>query len=158
MTSYGAPQRSEPSGTGVLHETDACARSSPGFGNPVSKVTSILIYYDGSVEARCALRRAAELVRSCESEVHVLAVAETLSAIAASAGLLTDVAYGEIIDRAWHTLDEALADLGAHGTDARGYVSHGRVVDCIARQAALVDADLIVIGYRHRRSLQRWWR
>lgn len=123
----------------------------------MSRTQSILIYYDGSAEAKCALSRTEDLALSRGGEVHVLTVAETLSAIVASAGMLSDVACSDILTKAWHTLDEALVQLTTHGTSARGYVSHGRVVDCIAHHAALVDADMIVVGYRYRRGMERWW-
>jgi nucleotide-binding universal stress UspA family protein len=122
-----------------------------------STALSILLYYDGSDEAKHALRRAADLALPHGGALHVLTVAQTLPAIAASAGMLSDLAYGHLLDCGWRTLDEAVATLSAHGALAQGHLAHGPVVESIAKQAALVDADMIVIGLRHRRSFARWW-
>lgn len=139
------------------------AASAPVLSPPASAlfavaVPSILLYYDGSAEAKRALRRAAEYALARAATIHVLTVAETLPAIAASTGLLSDIAYGEILDKGWRTLDEALAALREHGAHAQGHLAHGAVVENIARHATLVDADTIVMGFRHRHLIERWWR
>jgi hypothetical protein len=62
-----------------------------------------------------------------------------------------------MISTAWRLLDDALARLRAKGIQACGNVAHGRVPECIARQAMIVDAQVIVIGYRHRNGWRRWF-
>jgi Universal stress protein family len=66
-------------------------------------------------------------------------------------------AYVEIASATAILLDEAVLCLKARGTTVHGHVSLGRVVDCIAEHAAIVDADVIVLGYRQRSRLARWW-
>jgi nucleotide-binding universal stress UspA family protein len=122
-----------------------------------SRHPSVLVYYDGSTEALLALERLALLASLRRATIHVLAVADMTTAIVSTAGALTDAACSDMISAAWRLLDDALARLRANGIRACGDVAHGRVPECIARQAALVDADVIVIGYRHRHGWRRWF-
>jgi nucleotide-binding universal stress UspA family protein len=117
----------------------------------------ILISYDGSAEARSALNRAGEFALTCGREIYVLAVVDTASAVASSLGMAGSTAYVEIASATAILLDEAVLCLKARGTTVHGHVSLGRVVDCIAEHAAIVDADVIVLGYRQRSRLARWW-
>jgi nucleotide-binding universal stress UspA family protein len=126
-------------------------------GVPVSHPQSILVYYDGSVEAKSALDRIGELALSSGRAIHVLAVIDIVSAVASSVGMLSDIACSHIVAATSDMLDKALLHLTAQGAIAHGHVSYGRPADCIARHAALVNADVIVIGYRGRRGRKRWW-
>jgi nucleotide-binding universal stress UspA family protein len=117
---------------------------------------SILVYYDGSAEAKCALERTGKLASSCGKKVHVLVVTDTVSAIASSAGMLSGAAYSVMVGATSVILDEAVLHLTAQGTVPRGHASQGGVVDAITRHAALVDADMIVVGYRRLRGLAKW--
>ncbi|WP_079481965.1 universal stress protein [Paraburkholderia hospita] len=127
-------------------------------GAPVSVNQAILIYYDGSTEGKRALYRAGEMAFSPGAEIHVLAVVDVMSAIVSSAGLLSDIACSDIVKKTWSVLDEALDHLSAKDIAACGHLGYGQVVECIARYANLVDADVIIIGYRLRRGLSTWWR
>jgi nucleotide-binding universal stress UspA family protein len=122
----------------------------------MSQPRSILVYYDGSAEAKCALERTGKLALSCGKEVHVLVVTDTVSAIASSAGMLSGAACSDMVEATSVMLNEAVLHLTAQGTAPRGHTSQGVVVDCITRHAALVDADMIVIGYRKVRGLAKW--
>jgi nucleotide-binding universal stress UspA family protein len=53
-------------------------------------------------------------------------------------------------------LKEALDHLRESGTVARGHVAAGNVVDSMARHAALIDADMLVLGHRNLHGLARW--
>jgi nucleotide-binding universal stress UspA family protein len=118
---------------------------------------SILIYYDGSQEAGSALRRMGRLASAPTTQIHVLTVADTTSAIAWSTGMMSDLTYIEIEATAQMVLNEALDMLTKSGIMAAGHVAFGNVVDSIVQRADLLNADVIVVGHRGRRGLARWW-
>ncbi|HEX2656552.1 MAG TPA: universal stress protein [Trinickia sp.] len=122
----------------------------------MSQCEPIVIYYDGSDEAKCALVRTNDLAMSRGTDVHVLTVVDIKSAIAWGSGVLSEIAYRDMLDAAWCNVEEAVAQLRDNGTVAKGYVAHGSVIDCIGRHAALVNAKAIVVGYVNA-SPSKWW-
>ncbi|MFM0150472.1 universal stress protein [Paraburkholderia sp. RL18-085-BIA-A] len=122
----------------------------------MSESGSILVYYDGSAEGKCALEHTAKLALSCGKKVHVLVVTDNVASVALSAGMLSGAACSDMVEGTSVILDEAVRHLTAQGTVPTGHASLGVVVDSVIRHAALVDADMIVIGHRKPRGLAKW--
>jgi nucleotide-binding universal stress UspA family protein len=122
----------------------------------MSQCEPIVIYYDGSDEAKCALARTNDLAMSRATDVHVLTVVDIKSAIAWGSGVLSEIAYRDMLDAAWCNVEEAVSQLRDNGIVAQGYVDHGSVIDCIGRHASLVNAKAIVVGYVNA-SPSKWW-
>jgi len=118
---------------------------------------TILLCYDGSREGRKALRQGADLARVLGAQTHLLAVLDTRTQIAHSAGLLTDLACSQFEASAQEVLAEGVASLKARGLQATGHFAHGLPVDEIAALAKDLNADLVIVGHRCRRGLSRWW-
>jgi nucleotide-binding universal stress UspA family protein len=106
----------------------------------------ILIYYDGTEEARSAL----------DAHTHVLTVVDTGAAIMSTAGLLCDLAYVGIENTTRDLLKEALDHMKASDIMVTGHIAVGNVVNSIAQHAEMLDADLLVVGHRIRRGIARW--
>jgi nucleotide-binding universal stress UspA family protein len=119
--------------------------------------SNLLLYYDGSPESRSALLRVTRLAYALSATVHVLSVVDIGLAVGSSLGNLSDVACRQIEGMVTQTLQEALDHLTENGTVARGYVAAGNVVDSMGRYAGLLNADLLVLGYRNPRGMARWW-
>jgi nucleotide-binding universal stress UspA family protein len=118
---------------------------------------NLLVYYDGSPEARSALLRVTRLAHALRATVHVLSLVDIGLAVGSSLGNLSDVACRQIEETVRLILQEALDHLTESGTVARGYVETGSVVDSMATYAGLLDADLLVLGHRNARGIARWW-
>jgi nucleotide-binding universal stress UspA family protein len=124
----------------------------------MSKPSRILLYYDGTREARSALRHTAELALALNAHADVLAVVDTVSAVAASGWYLSDLACASMQDAALITLREAVDHMEGSGVPVRGHMAHGDVVDSISTHAGMLDSDILVLGHRPRTGLARWWR
>jgi nucleotide-binding universal stress UspA family protein len=123
----------------------------------MSKPSKILLYYDGTREAKTALRHAAELALALEAHTDVLAVVDTTSTIAATGWYLSDLACACVQDAAMITLREALDHMEDSGVPVRGHMACGDVVDSISTHAGLLNSDILVVGHRPRSGLARWW-
>ena len=122
----------------------------PGYYN-------LLVYYDGSPESRLALLRVTRLGCALSATVHVLSVLNIDTAISRSVGFVSDTACLLMEDEAREAQTQALEHLRENGVVAHGYVATGNVVDSMARYASLLNADLLVLGYRNARGLARWF-
>jgi nucleotide-binding universal stress UspA family protein len=116
----------------------------------------IVLAYDGTVEGRAALREGALLAKACGAQAYLLSVAPQ------SAGLmLGDSALpGAIVqeNQAYReVLAEGLERLRALGMSPQSALVSGEPIEAIAAYARQVEADLVVVGYRHRSALARWW-
>ncbi len=122
----------------------------------MSKPSRILLYYDGTREARVALQRAADFAHALDAHTDVLAVVDTGAALAATGWYLSDLACATIQDQALITLREALDHMAGNGIEAKGHVAFGDVVDSISRHAGMLNSDMLVVGHRPRGKLARW--
>ena len=116
----------------------------------------ILIYYDGSAEAKSALVRAGRMAVALDAHTHVLTVVDTGTSVVSTAGLLCDLAYVGIENTTRDLLKEALDQMSESGIVVSGHIAVGNVVESIARHAEMLDVDLLVVGYRNRRGFARW--
>ena len=120
----------------------------------------ILVAYDGSEAGQKALLDCRELAQWANSELHLVAVMPPASALIGGEGYVYDPRIEEEERREYRNiLEEGLRRLSESGRAAKGEVLVGDAVDEIARHAAKIAADLIVVGHKHLGSwAARWWR
>jgi nucleotide-binding universal stress UspA family protein len=124
--------------------------------SPMPKLSRILLYYDGSREAKSALHRAADLALAFDAHTDILAVASVESAISASVGCLSDLAFIGIHEATQAVLQEALDHMTGSRISAHGHIAFGDVVGSISTHASLLNSDMLVVGHRTRSRLTRW--
>ncbi|MBI5720815.1 MAG: universal stress protein [Rubrivivax sp.] len=119
---------------------------------------TILLAYDGSREARAALRQGADLAVLASATVHLLAVVDP----GIGESLAEDASFSNRpeleLNEVRAVLDEGARKLAGLGLQARTHLAAGRAVEEIWRVAREVGADLIVVGHREQSSFARWWR
>lgn len=117
----------------------------------ITEVRSILVCYDGSREAKRALGRVAELTAAVPTRVTVVSVAEPVYPNPPWTG------YADPEEEQTHSalLQEAVQELGRHGIEAAAVEPVGATSDSVLDVAREQDADLVVVGSRHRRLLKR---
>jgi nucleotide-binding universal stress UspA family protein len=107
---------------------------------------NILLAYDGSEEARCALERAASLAAAEGSTVHVVSVAGVQPGLGPSP---TWVRPWELVARR-PRVEAAAGWLRARGVAVETVERQGDPAWAIVDEARKRDADLIVLGTRGR--------
>jgi len=120
----------------------------------------ILLAYDGSLSGQKALLGCKDIAQWGKSELFLVAVMPSPATFIGAEGGVYD-AGTEDRDREQYQaiLDEGIAKLAEGGHQANGEVLVGDAVDEIARCAARIEADLIVVGHRHLEGwAARWWR
>jgi nucleotide-binding universal stress UspA family protein len=116
----------------------------------------ILLCYDGTAEGRRALRQGADLAIAMQSKAYLLAVCRSLIATSVPEGVTPELVASE--DNAAHTLlNEGVSRLKEMGLTAEGYLVFGNPLQVIPEAANRIGADLIVVGYKPRAGLARWW-
>ncbi len=117
--------------------------------------STMLLCYDGSREGRLALREGARLAQITGASVCLLAVVETVSG-----GGFAQGADAVARDRQEHDFEAILSEghqrLSAMGLSPEVRLEHGDPVECITRIAAVLAADLVVVGH-HRQSFWTRW-
>lgn len=116
----------------------------------------VLLAYDGSREARTALREGALLARRFGCKVFLLCV------VAESAGMQLGEAAnaGGIVlarDTYKDLFDEAMTRLRQIGFEPQGKMVSGEPAGEIAAYAREVEADVVVVGHRRKSLFERWW-
>ena len=120
----------------------------------------IVLAYDGSEMGQKALLGCREIAELTLAEVHLVAVLPPLMEAAAGEGTFVTAVYEqEERDRYARVLEDGVRRLAALGHSARGELGCGDAIREISNYAARVNADLIVVGHRHREGwANRWWR
>lgn len=119
---------------------------------------NILLAYDGTEKGRIALRRSLQLLQADGiRQVHLLAVVPLTGAVAAAEGFYTESMYEAERERVEAVLEEGIAVLQTHGIEAQGHLRAGEPSHQIARLAADLGVDLVVVGHQRRGVLARWW-
>jgi nucleotide-binding universal stress UspA family protein len=110
-------------------------------------IRRVLVAYDGSDEAKAALRTAATLARSLSATVDLLQVIEPtyLKVVSLAAGAAGHTPPGELLRDARGELHAELAELEPGG-DVQAELVLGDAVRELARRSE--DADLLVMGSR----------
>jgi nucleotide-binding universal stress UspA family protein len=104
---------------------------------------------------RVALKTAAELAVDQDAELTLLYVSDAIPDVwSASFVTITDDAIASYKNGISHTLDDALAIVSEYGATASVRVTSGSPVhQVIASEAAVVGADVIIMGTHARRGL-----
>ena len=115
----------------------------------------VLLAYDGSIEGRRALREGARIAQLCEAEVFLLAVAEVSATVGLEGGFVTPIT--EQVEPYEKILAEGVERLKAMGFSPTAKLSIGEAGREIAKVAAEIGANLVVIGHRPDGLLARWF-
>jgi nucleotide-binding universal stress UspA family protein len=116
----------------------------------------VLLCYDGTVEGRRALRQGADVAMAMKSKAFLLAICRNMLASAVPEGVTPALVSCEQ-DTASTLLTEGVQWLKEHDVPAEGQLVYGDPLVHIPEVARRIGADLIVIGYRSRSRLARWW-
>jgi nucleotide-binding universal stress UspA family protein len=116
----------------------------------------IVLAFDGSHEARSALREGALLALRCEARVWLLCVLTDGAAVAMAEGIQPGAAE-QILAASRQLVDEGVGKLKSVGLEASGHIARGDPAPTISNFVREVGADLVVLGHRRRSFLERWW-
>ena len=121
--------------------------------------TRILLAYDGSESGQKALLDSQDIARMGNAELFLIAVRPPPSALIGGEGGLYDPRFEEQEEQQYREiLDDGLKRLESAQRPVKGEVLVGDAVDEITQYAQKVQADLIVVGHKHRKSwAARWW-
>ena len=118
--------------------------------------SKILLCYDGTTEGRRALRQGADVAMAMKSHAYLLAICRNMLASAVPEGVTPELITCEQ-DTATTILTEGVQWLKDHDVSAEGSLVYGDPLVHIPEIAAKIGADLVVVGYRYRHRLARWW-
>jgi nucleotide-binding universal stress UspA family protein len=120
----------------------------------------ILLGYDGSEPGQQALLDSREIAQWSQAELTLLAVMPLpITAIGPEGGV-----YDETMEKEERRRYQAILDVGVRRLTEAGLSVHGEVVSGdpvqeLVRAASRLEADLIVVGHKHREGwAARWWR
>ena len=116
----------------------------------------ILLCYDGTTEGRRALRQGADVAMAMKSHAYLLAICRNMLASTVPEGVTPELITCEQ-DTATTILSEGVQWLKDHEVPAEGSLVYGDPLVHIPDTAAKIGADLVVVGYRYRNRLARWW-
>lgn len=116
----------------------------------------ILLCYDGSAEGRRALKQGADVVMAMKARVHLLAICPNMLVNAVPEAVTPQLISAEQ-DTAKTLLNEGVKWLRDRGVETQGSLIYGDPLVHIPKVALEVGADLVVVGYRPRSRLARWW-
>lgn len=122
----------------------------------------ILLAYDGSEAGQKALLDCQDIAQLGQSALFLIAAMPPISAYVGFETAVYQISPEEI-EQQKQKYDAILADglrrLAEVGRSASGEVVDGESVDAITQFARKIDADLIVVGHKHRDGwAARWWR
>lgn len=120
----------------------------------------IVLGYDGSESGQQALLGSREIAQWSQAELVLVAVMPfPVAALVPEGGIYDETMAKEELGRYQTILDVGVKRLTEAGLSARGEVVKGDPVQELARAAERLQADLIVVGHRHREGwAARWWR
>jgi len=118
---------------------------------------TILLCYDGSREGQAVLDEGADLAQRFEANTHLLAVIQPNAGEVIAEALAAEIPFAETRRAAEEILQQGIELLEAKGLNIEGHIVEGSAVEQIALMAREINADLVVLGHRHRGPLQRWW-
>ena len=122
----------------------------------------ILLAYDGSESGQKALLDCQDIAQLSQSALFLIAVMPPTAAYVGFEGGVYQTSPEEF-EQQRQKYDGILADglqrLTDSGHAAKGEVVIGESVDAITQFARKIEADLIVVGHKHREGwAARWWR
>jgi len=117
---------------------------------------TILVAVDASPQHTAVLEQAAKQAVQSDAAVHVVSVVHPDGGwTAALAGEFATVSQG-LQEQARAVLAQSCSELGGMGISCTTHAAVGPVAQEISRLAAMIGADLIVIGHRNLSWLDRW--
>ncbi len=121
----------------------------------------ILVAYDGSENARRALNKGIEEARRSKAELRVVVVADGVVSGARARTAVTTALYKQMhehmVEQARSFLSDALYSAKHEGVvDVIGSVEEGNPADMILAVASEQKADLIIVGRRGARGIERF--
>lgn len=126
-------------------DLDSRAYSLAAKRNAAMPQRKLLVAFDGSPAARCALEYAMQQAQDGRARIHLVNVQEAL--VDEAAIYRSYKAAGE------RTLKAATAQLDLHDIPYTADVAFGTVAESIVRSASMDRCDLIVIGTRDRLAI-----
>ena len=120
----------------------------------------IVLAYDGSQAGQQALLNSKEITQWEKGELHLLAVVPfDLVALGPESAFYSEEQQQLEEQKYRDVLQAGLAQLSLNGVHAHGELRKGDPVDQIIQYAEHIQADLIILGHKHRSNwLERWWR
>jgi|SRR2546425_6115852 len=118
----------------------------------------ILVGYDGSENSKRSLRKAIELAKVLGSEVRIVTVEDTIGYVPSLAGVVYPPNLRKsLLEQGNTLLKEAINSVKEAGiTNVLGSVEEGSPADMILAYASDCKADLIVLGRRGIRGIERF--
>ncbi|HUQ11215.1 MAG TPA: universal stress protein [Steroidobacteraceae bacterium] len=117
---------------------------------------NVLLCYDGTAEGRRALRQGADVVMAMKSRAYLLAICRDMLATAVPEAVTPELVRAQQ-GTAEQLLTEGVQWLRDRGMAADGRLVYGNPMVHIPEVAKRIGADLIVVGYRYRSPIARWW-
>ena len=116
----------------------------------------ILLGYDGSKNAKVALMRATEMTKTSNGELVIIVVASVPSPAPYAKRSYYEEVYSEKLEHSQNLLAEALETAkGAGVAKVTGMVKEGFPAETIVSHALETNADMIVVGRRGIRGVER---
>lgn len=116
----------------------------------------ILLGYDGSKNAKLALARATEMTKTSDSDLMIVVVASVPNPAPYAQRSYYEELHSEKIERSQNLLAEALEMAKAAGVaKVSGMVKEGFPAETIVSHASEKKADMIVVGRRGIRGVER---
>ena len=120
----------------------------------------IILAYDGSASGQQALLDIKDLAHWDRPRLTLVAVVPTLEMDvgAVEMGYLGSTSSAAVEEKLKEQLRKGVKTLRSMGFEADGEILKGEVIREVTRFAADQQADLIVVGHKHEKSLlRRWW-
>ncbi len=120
----------------------------------------IILAYDGTASGQQALLSIKDMAHWERPKLTLVAVAPSfeMDVGAVEMGYLSNTGSAAIEDKLKEQLRKGVKTLRSMGFEADGEILKGEVIREVTRFAAEQNADLIVVGHKHEKSLlRRWW-
>lgn len=120
----------------------------------------IILAYDGTASGQQALLTIKDMAHWERPKLTLIAVAPSLDLDvgAVEMGYLGSTDSATIEEKLREQLRKGVKTLRSMGFEADGEILKGEVIREVTRFAADQNADLIVVGHKHEKSLlRRWW-
>ena len=120
----------------------------------------IILAYDGTASGQQALLSIKDMAYWERPKLTLVAVAPSfeMDVGAVEMGYLGTTGGANIEDKLKEQLRKGVKTLRSMGFEADGEILKGDVIREVTRFAADQNADLIVVGHKHEKSLlRRWW-
>jgi nucleotide-binding universal stress UspA family protein len=138
-------------------DSQAGSGKEPSKQSAVQTYKRVLVCYDGSDNAMRALEKAIAMARKSGSELSVVVAADTVSFTARNLARYYRNMRNDILDYSKEQLSRALETAKMGGVPSvQGSVEEGHPADMILAKAFEVKADLIIVGRRGLRGVQRY--